>query len=187
MATRQAEPPVHPTPAGCAVHERRDWLPAGVPLDWFEELKARHVELAQAWAGAVVRLGEIRDDATEQEAEYRRAVNRALASGVEIPARTGDLDPARRDALLAVAFEDAVDAHDDLSEFVLEVLSSLRARRQELRPHLRLLSPELLTALSAGSADQRSIVAERLRRQADEIDANPIETVGDDEEEPGNV
>ena len=183
MATKQAAAStVYPAPAGCAAHERRDWLPAGLELDWLEELRARHVELAQAWAAAVARVGEIREDVRVREADHRGAVRRALAASEELPLRPDDLDPARRDALVAIAVEEANDARDDLSEFVLEALAPLRAHRPELRPHLPALSPVLLSAVSAGSADQRSIVAERLRRQAAEIDGPGIETIADENE-----
>jgi len=150
----EASSSIHGVPGTgcCAAHERRDWLPAGLELDWLEELRARHVELAQAWAAAVARVGEIREDVRVREADHRGAVRRALAASEELPLRPDDLDPARRDALVAIAVEEANDARDDLSEFVLEALATLRAHRPELRPHLPALSPVLLSAVSAGSA-----------------------------------
>jgi hypothetical protein len=173
MATKKLEgAAVYPAPAGCAPHERADWLPKLAPLPWLQELRERHVECAHAWARAMDEVDAVRDDAAEREDEYRRVVRQATADGVEIPPRAGELDPARWEARRSIAVEDAAAARDDLAEAVLESLAALRAHRAELRPYLSTLSPALLQAVATGAHDQRGIVAERLRRQIAELEAD---------------
>jgi len=169
-----------PSPAGCAAHERSDWLP-DLSLPWLRDLRARHVELAQAWATAVDAIGGARDRAAELEGAYRQSVRNAVAVGDPAPARSPELDPAIREAQVAIALEDAQAVRDDLAEHVLQCLAVLRAHRSELAPHFASFNADLLAALARGAANQRSIIAEKMRRTLAELDADgPAIEVFDD-------
>ena len=188
MASKQMEPAViYPPPAGCAIHERADWLP-DLPLPWLQEVRGRHIELAQSWARAMNDVDAVRAEAADREAEYRRV-------GAERDRDWGG-DPAAgwraRPGALGGSLRDRG-----------------RGRRRDPRGPQRARSwlpggaaghtartfdricrgcrRALLQAVSTGSRDQRGIVAERLRRQIAELEAEPaIENLDDtaDEDTP---
>lgn len=160
-----------PSPAGCAPHERADWLP-NLDLAWFQVLRSRHVELAYGWADAVDAIGAARDEHADREAAYRAQVRSAVAIGDPPPVRSADLDPALREAHVGVALEDARRARDLLAEHVLDCLAELRAHRVDLYPHLGSFSASLLGALAHGSSNQKAIIGERLRRQIAEFESD---------------
>jgi hypothetical protein len=108
MATTKAAPPLlYPPPVGAGAHERRDRLPEITDVEWLQEVRTRHVELAEAWAAAVAKMGELREEARQATAAHGRAAKQAIALGTEPPAAPDDLQPARLEAQIAVAAEAA--------------------------------------------------------------------------------
>lgn len=179
-ATQPAVEYQPPPPAGCAAHERADWLP-DLAVPFLRELRTRHREVAHGWAAAVDRIGAARDQHADLESAYRAQVRDAIAIGDPPPTRASGLDPAIREAHIAVAVEDAAVARDELAVCVVETLASLRAHRGDLHPHLGALSVSLLNALSAGAENQRALLIERMRRQVAELESDgpPIEVFSD--------
>lgn len=79
-----------PAPAARAPHETADWL-ADLPLPFLRHLRARHIELAQAWAKAVDGIATVRDQRSELEAGYRQSVPDAVTQGAAVPPRSEEL------------------------------------------------------------------------------------------------
>jgi hypothetical protein len=177
-AKRKASPavPQSPPPAGCRLTERADWLDAVPDVPALAELRARHTELANAWAKAVNQIAEVRWRHSEAERKFRSTMRDALAVAEPAPPRPPEIDPTQRDAEVLLATEDADALRDELACVVLDVLAALRDNRGAL--DLRILPPGLVRALTAGGSNMAAAIHEETRRSLAHLSEPPIIDLG---------
>jgi hypothetical protein len=151
---RQKAPHLHPA-----------WLPAIPELEWFRDLRARHVKLAGEFAAADARLDELVDERDAARSAYRRECRAAIDAGTPVPERPAALGEDAVAASRQVALEQRGDAEDALAELVVDVPAVLRERRAELEPYLSRFGTGLLDALHSGPGGQVAVLRERLKRE----------------------
>lgn len=166
-------PPLAPAEATDA--ERADWLDVlPADLDWLDDARTRHRELAIEWAKQIEGIFALRSRHTDAARAYRAEVRAAVEVGDAPPPKPPEIDTARLDAEVEVAFDDAADARDALDFAAIEVLDLLREHRVDVA--LDSLPPSLLRALVAGGANQAAIAAEQARSEYKFLTEPRIET-----------
>lgn len=148
--------------AGQSDFQKWDWLPEALGLAWFDELGEAHRAAVRLWSDRVEAVGDLIDEADRGQAAHRDACRAAITAGKPTPTPP---DPVAAAMALSLGQEDVCRAEEELAEVVVTILGVLRARRDELEPHLGKLSDPVLASLTRGPGGRRALVGEELRRR----------------------